>query len=56
MKTITEMQNDMIQKFGFEHENTIRFFEITKFKYSKKLIHHYYEKYMEEYRCNTEEE
>ena len=46
-KTITEMQNDIIAKFGFEHECTIHFFKITENKFAKKLISHYYNKYMD---------
>ena len=45
-KTINEMRNDIIQKFGFEHPNTIHFFKITEHKFAKKMIHHYYNKYM----------
>lgn len=45
-KTITAMQNDIINKFGFEHKNTIKFFRITEYKYAKKLIHATYNKMM----------
>ena len=46
-KTITEMQNDIISKFGFEHECTIHFFKISANKFAKKMIDHYYKKYMQ---------
>lgn len=46
MMTITEMQNAIVEKFGFEHEHTIHFFEITEYKFAKKIIHHYFDKYM----------
>lgn len=45
-KTITEMQNDIVAKFGLESEYTIYFFKITEHKYAKKMINYYYNKYM----------
>lgn len=45
--TITEMQNNIIAKFGFEHENTIKFFRVTQYKYSK-MIKSIYNKMMNE--------
>ena len=45
--TITEMQNNIVAKFGLEHENTIKFFRITQYKYSK-MIKPIYNKMMSE--------
>lgn len=45
--TITTMQNNIIAKFGLEHNYTIHFFKITQNKYAKKLIKYYYNKYMD---------
>lgn len=47
MKTVKEMRNDVATKFGFNHQNTIKFFKITEYRFANpKLIAYCYNKYM----------
>lgn len=53
-KTVNEMKNDIITKFGFENENTIEFFKICEFRYAKKLICGTYKRMMSKDICNED--
>jgi hypothetical protein len=56
MKTITEMQNAIIETFGFEHANTIRFFDLCeKFPYGRKLLNGIFNSMMKEYMNENED-
>ena len=45
--SIENMKQNIVNKFGLEHENTIKFFKICEFRYSK-LIPVYYNKFINE--------
>lgn len=53
--TTTEMKNNIVNAFGLEHENTIKFFRICQYKYSK-LLHLTYKKMMAEAEKEREED
>jgi hypothetical protein len=57
MKTIAEMKNEIIETFGFEHPNTIKFFEMCeKFPYGRRLLNGIFRQMMTEYMNEIEEE
>lgn len=45
--SIESMKQNIVNKFGLEHPNTIKFFKICEFRYSK-LIPVYYNKFINE--------
>ena len=53
--TTTEMKNNIVNTFGLEHENTIKFFRICQYRYSK-LIPLTYKKMMAEAEKEREED
>ena len=41
MKTVLQMQTDVLQIFGFEHQVTVNFFEYCATHGAKDIIHYY---------------